>query len=259
MAKPKETPDARGPGASIQPPAPDPGDHELVSQLADWTEQAPLLGWLGDFSIGHALRFLMWLAAILLCMAGLGLGAAGTALGFVAVGSLSSSISKPLDSAAITLSDASASLSGAGAIGANVTGAAGPLASSLRNLSGGLGATAQTLRALASLPALGAGLGGLNGAAAQIEQSSADMGTAANAISAAGQGSADSLAGLAKVGEDLNTMSGGLQQAKRTAQSALATLQWAVLGLGGALEMMLGGTLLLAIAYGPPKREKKAN
>ncbi|MDE1798352.1 MAG: hypothetical protein KGH63_03020, partial [Candidatus Micrarchaeota archaeon] len=91
-------------------------------------------------------------------------------------------------------------------------------------------------------------------AAGQIRQSSSGLGAAADQLDAAGTTVADATTSLYGVSSDLSQMSASIQNAKKTAQAGLFSLQLAILAAGAALELLLGGTLCLALAYGPPRK-----
>ncbi len=229
----------------------------MVDKLADWTASAPLLGQLGDFSLTLALRWLLWLLAVLLCLAGMIAVLGGAGLGYMAIGTLSNSIVQPLDAASLAMGDASNSISSYGLMAANVSNATGTMAGSMRNLSEGLNGSAATLQSLVTVPIIGSQLGGLSTAAGQLQQSSSGLDAAAGQLDAAGKAGGDATATLQTVAGDLADMGNKLQTSRQMVVSGMAGLQVAVLAAGAGLELLLGSTLCLALAYGPPRSERK--
>ncbi len=220
----------------------------------------PIIGnMLRDFSLALAARWMLWVAAIAVSFLGLGAVLVGTGMGYLAVGGVSSALVGPLDSTTTTINDFALVLDNAGSMGGNATDAGSSISASLRNMSKGLGGTADSLGTLSGIPGAGSLLGGLSGSLGQIKQSASGLNQAADDIDNMASTAAGASASLANTGNDLRSIAASLAEAKTKITGALSLVQLAIVLCGGALALLLGSNLMLALSLGPPRRMPKTD
>ncbi len=225
----------------------------LSGQIADLAQNVPFLGQLGDFSPTHALRWLLWLAAVLGSIFGIVAVLVGTLLIILAVGPVATSTNEVLGSASSGVFSLAGSLDGTSAMVANMSNVSSTMSGSLSNMSAGLGKTADSIESLKNLPGQGAGTNWIE-SASSLRSSSSGLQTAAAQARDAGSGGAQAAAGISSAAESLRTMSSGLLTTQNSISSAATYAQIGIACMGLAVAMLLGGVFALALAYGPPKK-----
>jgi len=230
---------------------PIPPEAGAFDRLARLTQTAPLLSNLGGLSPTYAIRWLLWLFAVLGSLSGICLVMAGTVAGLLMLGPLSSS-------AQAVLSDASsASLAAAGGIDAaapltsvvaNVTNST---ANSLVNVSEGLNSMSTSLDSLSSIAGINTGLGT---SAASMRAAASNLAPAIASLQGAGQSSSDLSLRLSEAGDSLRKSSEDLSALRQSVGMSIFYAQVMVVMFGLGLSILLSGVLMLALAYGPPKK-----
>lgn len=248
---PERPPKEEGRGPSQAPASPD-GQDALVHGLARWTREHPLFAWMDGMSLGRAVRWLLWLSAISIALAGLALAGLGALAGFWALGEMHSSMVHPLERMQAGLENAAASASGAAGLGGNLSLAAQAASSGLTNLSAGAEGMAATIEAVSKIPFVG-GASGAAESAAQMRAYGLQMNQAAERLGGAGQSGDAMAAALSSLSDDLRQMGAGVAESRERLSGAFLLLRAADLLAGAALGAMMGAVVMLAFAYGPPK------
>ncbi|VVB57446.1 Uncharacterised protein [uncultured archaeon] len=227
----------------------------LTGKLADMTQSVPLIGGLGDLSLTYALRWLLWLAAVLLSLTGLGLVIVGSAGGVLALGSVSAAAGPVLTDAGAGVETAAMSLEDAGSMTANFSQVSLGTAGALSNLSQGLTQTATNLDSLSSLSKV-PGMGALDFSASStsLRAASSGLGDAIASAQAGGTAGEQAAAHVREIAGSLHAISADLNNARAQVEAAVLWMQIGVLGLGAGTGALLSGVLLLALSYGPPKK-----
>ncbi len=231
------------------------GGGDMAGKLAALSHNLPFIGGLGELSLTHALRWLLWLGAVLFSLAGLGLVVAGAGAGMLALGSASAAIMPALADASSGAQSASASVAAFAQGVASVQNMSNGTAMGLANLSAGLNQTAANLDSLGGLSGL-PGLGSLDfrAPASSLRQSAAALAGAGASAQAGAESVQQAAAGLGDVADSLNRVSVDLDNAKAQAAGAIFWMQTGLAAIGAAGALLLMGVLGLALAYGPPKR-----
>jgi hypothetical protein len=231
------------------------GSGGMTGWLAGFSRNLPFVGALGELSLTHALRWLLWLGAVLFSLAGLGLVVAGAGAGMLALGSASAAAMPVLADASSTAQSAALSVGAAGRGIANVQNLSSGAAMGLANLSIGLNQTADNLDRLGGLSIL-PGLGSIDfrTPALSLRQSAAAMSGAGLGAQAGGESLQEAAAQLGAVADSLNRVSSDLDNVKAQVASAIFWAQVGLDALGAAGALLLTGVLGLALAYGPPKK-----
>ena len=231
-----------------EPVEPEPG---MAGRLAHLTQNAPFLSFLGGLSPTYAIRWLLWLFAVLGSLIGLCLVIIGTLSGLLVLGPLSSSAQAILsDASATTLSaaggvDAAMPLSSAMATVTNST------ADSLLNLTVGLNSMGNSLQGLSNIGGIDTGLGT---SAAAMHGAAASLGPAITTLQGAGSSANDASARMTEVGDSLRRASADLDTARQSVGVSVFYAQVGIAAFGLALAALLTGVFCLAVAYGPPKK-----
>jgi len=231
-----------------EPIPPRPGPFE---RLANITRNAPLLSNLGGLSPTYAIRWLLWLFVVLGSLSGLCLVMAGTAAGLMMLGPISSSAQAVLSDASATTLAAAGGIDAAVPLTGVVTNVTNSTADSLVNLSAGLNSMGSSLDSLSSIAGINTGLGS---SAASMRGAAANLAPAIAALQGAGQSSSDMSLRMSEAGDSLRKASEDLSTMRQSIGMSVFYAQVMVVMFGFGLIVLLSGVLMLALAYGPPKK-----
>ena len=173
----------------------------------------------------------------------------------LALGSLSAAVTPVLTDAGAGVESAALSVDASGTMVANFTDAASSSALSLSSLSTGLNQTASNLDSLSALSRV-PGMSALDFSASAISlrAASSQLGSTISAAQAGSLAGTQVGANLAQAGGKMHAIASDLNNAKAQVNAGIFWMQMGVLAFGAAIGAMLAGVLMLALAYGPPKK-----
>lgn len=232
-------------------PEPIPPEAGPFDRLAHMAQTAPFLSNLGGLSPTYAIRWLLWLFAVLGSLSGLCLVMAGMAAGLLMLGPLSSSSQAVLSDASATTLAAAGGVDAALPLTSVVANVTNSTANSLVNLSSGLNSMGSSLDGLSIIGGINTGLGS---SAASMRGAASNLAPAIASLQSAGSSSSDMGLRMSEAAESLRKASEDLSTLRQSIGLSVFYAQVMVVMFSLALAALLSGVLMLALSYGPPKR-----
>lgn len=231
-----------------EPVQPDAGP---LDHLANMTRNAPFLSSLGGLSPTYAIRWLLWLFAVLGSLSGICLVVVGTLAGLMVLGPLSTSIQAVLSDAGSTVDAAAGGVDAAMPLTIVMVNVSNSTAGSLLNISLGLNSMGSSLDSLSNIAGIDTGLGT---SAASMRGAAANLAPAIASLQGVGTSASDLNLRLTETSASMRKASENLSATRQSIGMSVFYAQLMVVMFGLGLMVMLSGVLMLALAYGPPKK-----